>query len=156
MVARALEWLVYNLKIAYWICSAVWATLHCIGDTSCQCGGCRRRSGAGGKGQQNARLNGLQNVTFYHENLKKMSQSSRGRKTASIKCCWPGASRCRRCYAANYKTGTYSIVYVSCNPATLARDSEALLKQDIPLRDWRCWICSHTRDIGIDGTFLAR
>lgn len=40
------------------------------------------------KGQQNARLNGLQNVTFYHENLKKMSQSSRGRKTASIKCCW--------------------------------------------------------------------
>ena len=30
------------------------------------------------KGQQNARLNDLHNVTFYHENLE----------TASIKCCW--------------------------------------------------------------------
>ncbi len=32
------------------------------------------------KGQQNARLNGLQNVTFIMKILKKMSQSSRGEK----------------------------------------------------------------------------
>lgn len=40
------------------------------------------------KGQQNARLNGLQNVTFYHENLEEDVTKQPWAKTASIKCCW--------------------------------------------------------------------
>ncbi len=156
MVARALEWLDVQPEDAYWICSAVWATLHCHWRHKLQCGGSRRCSGAGGKRPAECGLNGLHNVTFYHENLEEDVTSSRGRKTASIKCCWTRREQVRRCYAANYKTGTYSYSLCIRNPATLARDSEALLKAGYTIRDWRCWICSHTRDIWNRWYFLAR
>ncbi|MCW0137225.1 hypothetical protein OIU92_23390 [Escherichia coli] len=58
-----------------------------------------------------------------------MSQSSRGRKTASIKCCWtPARAGAAGVMQQIIKLEPIRIVYVSCNPATLARDSEALLK----------------------------
>nr|VXZ81105.1 23S rRNA (uracil(1939)-C(5))-methyltransferase RlmD [Klebsiella pneumoniae] len=34
------------------------------------------------------------------------------------------------------------VVYVSCNPATLARDSETLLQAGYQIQRRRCWICS--------------
>ncbi len=60
------------------------------------------------KGQQNARLNGLHNVTFYHENLEEDVTKQPWVKNGFDKVLLDPASRCRRCYAANYKTGTYS------------------------------------------------
>lgn len=61
--------------------------------------------------------------------LKKMSQSSRGRKTASIKVLLdPARAGAAGVMQQIIKLEPIRIVYVSCNPATLARDSEALLK----------------------------
>ncbi len=100
------------------------------------------------KGQQNARLNGLQNVTFYHENLEEDVTKQPWAKNGFDKVLLdPARAGAAGVMQQIIKLEPIRIVYVSCNPATLARDSEALLKQDIPLRDWRCWICSHTRDI---------
>ncbi len=48
------------------------------------------------------------------------------------------------------------IVYVSCNPATLARDSEALLKAGYTIARLAMLDMFPHGTSGIDGTFLAR
>ncbi len=79
------------------------------------------------KGRENAARNGLSNVTFFHENLEEDVTRQAGRSTALIKCCWtrPGAPGVM---PHIIKLAPRRVVYVSCNPATLARDSETLLQ----------------------------
>ena len=61
-----------NLKIAYWICSAVWGNFTLpLAKQAASVVGVEGVPALVEKGQQNARLNGLQNVTFYHENLEE-------------------------------------------------------------------------------------
>ncbi|STM98416.1 23s rRNA (uracil-5-)-methyltransferase [Escherichia coli] len=81
------------------------------------------------KGQQNARLNGLQNVTFYHENLEEDVTKQPWAKNGFDKVLLdPARAGAAGVMQQIIKLEPIRIVYVSCNPATLARDSEALLK----------------------------
>lgn len=130
MVARALEWLDVEPERSHTGSVLRYGQLYtAIGDTSCQCGRCRRCSGAGGKGQQNARLNGLQNVTFYHENLEEDVTKQPWAKNGFDKVLLdPARAGAAGVMQQIIKLEPIRIVYVSCNPATLARDSEALLK----------------------------
>ncbi len=79
------------------------------------------------KGQQNARLNGLQNVTFYHENLeedvtKQPSAEKNGFDKVLLDPARAGAAGVMQRICTNLEP--IRIVYVSCNPATLARDTK--------------------------------
>lgn len=81
------------------------------------------------KGQQNARLNCLQNVTFYHENLEEDVTKQPWAKNGFDKVLLdPARAGAAGVMQQIIKLEPIRIVYVSCNPATLARDSEALLK----------------------------
>ena len=81
------------------------------------------------KGQQNARLNGLHNVTFYHENLEEDVTKQPWAKNGFDKVLLdPARAGAAGVMQQIIKLEPIRIVYVSCNPATLARDSEALLK----------------------------
>lgn len=81
------------------------------------------------KGRENAQQNGLHNVTFFHENLEEDVTRQPWAKNGFDKILLDPA----RAGAAGVtqhiiKLQPGRIVYVSCNPATLARDSEALLR----------------------------
>ncbi|WLI78661.1 23S rRNA (uracil(1939)-C(5))-methyltransferase RlmD [Kosakonia sp. H02] len=80
------------------------------------------------KAQENALQNGLQNVTFFHENLEedvtKQPWASRGFDKVLLDPARAGAAGVMQHII---KLSPGRVVYVSCNPATLARDSEALL-----------------------------
>lgn len=80
------------------------------------------------KGQENAQLNGLQNVTFFHQNLRKMSPGSRGlsRVLTRFYSLDPARAGAPGVMQHIIKLAPKRVVYVSCNPATLARDSETL------------------------------
>ena len=80
------------------------------------------------KGRENARQNGLQNVTFFHENLEedvtKQPWARQGFDKILLDPARAGAAGVMQ-YIVKLAPG--KVVYVSCNPATLARDSEALV-----------------------------
>ncbi|KIS44283.1 23S rRNA (uracil(1939)-C(5))-methyltransferase RlmD [Kosakonia radicincitans] len=80
------------------------------------------------KAQENAQQNGLQNVTFFHENLEddvtRQPWASQGFDKVLLDPARAGAAGVMRHII---KLSPGRVVYVSCNPATLARDSEALL-----------------------------
>ena len=80
------------------------------------------------KGVKNARQNGLQNVTFFHENLEedvtKQPWARQGFDKILLDPARAGAAGVMQ-YIVKLAPG--KVVYVSCNPATLARDSEALV-----------------------------
>ncbi|HFZ8995480.1 TPA: 23S rRNA (uracil(1939)-C(5))-methyltransferase RlmD [Citrobacter freundii] len=81
------------------------------------------------KGRENARQNGLNNVTFFHENLEedvtKQGWAQNGFDKILLDPARAGAAGVMQHII---KLKPIRIVYVSCNPATLARDSEMLLK----------------------------
>ncbi|EMH4163665.1 23S rRNA (uracil(1939)-C(5))-methyltransferase RlmD [Pluralibacter gergoviae] len=80
------------------------------------------------KAQQNARDNNLTNVTFYHENLEEDVTRQAWAKTGFDKILLdPARAGAPGVLQHIVKLAPSRIVYVSCNPATLARDSEALL-----------------------------
>lgn len=80
------------------------------------------------KGRENALNNGLHNVTFFHENLEedvtRQPWAKNGFDKVLLDPARAGAAGVMK-HIIKLKPGR--VVYVSCNPATLARDSEALL-----------------------------
>ncbi|HCM5083522.1 TPA: 23S rRNA (uracil(1939)-C(5))-methyltransferase RlmD [Klebsiella aerogenes] len=81
------------------------------------------------KGRENAALNGLQNVTFFHENLEEDVTRQAWAKHGFDKILLdPARAGALGVMAHIIKLAPRRMVYVSCNPATLARDSEALLQ----------------------------
>lgn len=81
------------------------------------------------KGRENAALNELQNVTFFHENLEEDVTRQVWAKHGFDKILLdPARAGAPGVMAHIIKLAPRRMVYVSCNPATLARDSEALLQ----------------------------
>jgi len=80
------------------------------------------------QGAYNAKLNGLENVTFFHENLEedvtRQPWAAQGFDKVLLDPARAGAGGVMQHIA---KLAPQRIVYVSCNPTTLARDSQILL-----------------------------
>lgn len=80
------------------------------------------------KGRENAALNHLENVTFFHENLEEDVTLQAWAKHGFDKVLLdPARAGAPGVMQHVIKLVPTRVVYVSCNPATLARDSEALL-----------------------------
>ena len=80
------------------------------------------------KGRENALNNGLRNVTFFHENLEEDVTRQPWAKSGFDKVLLdPARAGAAGVMQHIIKLKPVRVVYVSCNPATLARDSEALL-----------------------------
>lgn len=80
------------------------------------------------KAQENAQQNGLQNVTFFHENLEDdVTRQPWARQGFDKVLLDPARAGAGGVMQHIIKLSPDRVVYVSCNPATLARDSEALL-----------------------------
>ncbi|MDM2735703.1 23S rRNA (uracil(1939)-C(5))-methyltransferase RlmD [Citrobacter sp. Ct235] len=81
------------------------------------------------KGRENAQQNELHNVTFFHENLEEDVTRQPWAKNGFDKVLLdPARAGAAGVMQHIIKLQPGRIVYVSCNPATLARDSEALLR----------------------------
>ncbi|HKN03994.1 MAG TPA: 23S rRNA (uracil(1939)-C(5))-methyltransferase RlmD [Buttiauxella sp.] len=87
------------------------------------------------KGEYNARHNSLKNVTFFHENLEddvtRQPWAAQGFDKILLDPARAGAPGVMQHVIA---LAPRRVVYVSCNPTTLARDSEALLAAGYQLR----------------------
>lgn len=81
------------------------------------------------KGKANAALNGLQNVTFFHENLEEDVTAQPWAQLGFDKILIdPARAGAAGVMQHIIKLAPSKLVYVSCNPATLARDSETLVE----------------------------
>lgn len=129
MVARALEWLAVQPqdRILDLFCGMGNFTLP-LAKRAAEVVGVEGVAELVAKGQENAQQNGLHNVTFFHENLEedvtKQPWASRGFDKVLLDPARAGAAGVMQHII---KLSPARVVYVSCNPATLARDSEALL-----------------------------
>ena len=80
------------------------------------------------KGQENALQNGLQNVTFFHQNLEDdVTQQPWAKQGFDKILLDPARAGAPGVMQHIIKLAPKRVVYVSCNPATLARDSEVLV-----------------------------
>lgn len=80
------------------------------------------------KGRENAVHNALHNVTFFHENLEEdVTQQPWAAHGFDKILLDPARAGAPGVMQHIIKLAPKRVVYVSCNPATLARDSEALL-----------------------------
>ncbi|MGY5958335.1 23S rRNA (uracil(1939)-C(5))-methyltransferase RlmD [Kosakonia sp. BK9b] len=129
MVARALAWLDVQPgdRVLDLFCGMGNFTLP-LAKYAASVVGVEGVAGLVAKAQENAQKNGLQNVTFFHENLEedvtKQPWASRGFDKILLDPARAGAAGVMQHII---KLSPARVVYVSCNPATLARDSEALL-----------------------------
>lgn len=80
------------------------------------------------RGRENAARNGLQNVTFMAADLSKLSINQLNQRCGQIDAVLldPPRNGARDVVANIGQLAVKSIVYVSCNPATLARDAKIL------------------------------
>ncbi|MCG8707334.1 23S rRNA (uracil(1939)-C(5))-methyltransferase RlmD [Brenneria sp. 4F2] len=80
------------------------------------------------KGRENARRNGLENVAFFHQNLEddvsRQPWAAQGFDKILLDPARAGAAGVM---TQIVKLSPRRVVYVSCNPTTLARDSKILL-----------------------------
>lgn len=77
----------------------------------------------------NAQKNAVSNLAFYQANLEEdMIQSEWGREKFDKILLDPARAGAKGIIEQTYALGAKRIVYVSCNPATLARDSQSLLE----------------------------
>ncbi|MCC8380039.1 23S rRNA (uracil(1939)-C(5))-methyltransferase RlmD [Xenorhabdus sp. PB30.3] len=80
-------------------------------------------------GQYNARLNGLSNVNFFHENLESdIHQQPWAAQGFNKVLLDPARAGAAGVMSHIVKLAPEKVVYVSCNPTTLARDSKVLLE----------------------------
>jgi len=87
------------------------------------------------KGRENAPNNGLHNVTFFHENLEEDVTRQPWAKNGFDKVLLdPARAGAAGVMQHIIKLEPIRVVYVSCNPATLARDSDALLNAGYVIR----------------------
>ncbi|WP_213239278.1 23S rRNA (uracil(1939)-C(5))-methyltransferase RlmD [Citrobacter braakii] len=87
------------------------------------------------KGRENALNNGLHNVTFFHENLEEDVTRQPWAKNGFDKVLLdPARAGAAGVMQHIIKLESIRVVYVSCNPATLARDSDALLDAGYVIR----------------------
>ncbi|WP_369461643.1 23S rRNA (uracil(1939)-C(5))-methyltransferase RlmD [Citrobacter braakii] len=87
------------------------------------------------KGRENALNNGLHNVTFFHENLEEDVTRQPWAKNGFDKVLLdPARAGAAGVMQHIIKLEPIRVVYVSCNPATLARDSDALLHAGYVIR----------------------
>ncbi|EPI2802461.1 23S rRNA (uracil(1939)-C(5))-methyltransferase RlmD [Citrobacter koseri] len=129
MVARALEWL--DIQPDDWVldlfCGMGNFTLP-LATRAASVVGVEGVPALVEKGRENARRNGLQNVTFFHENLEEDVTKQQWAKNGFDKILLdPARAGAAGVMKHIIKLKPIRIVYVSCNPATLARDSDALL-----------------------------
>ncbi|MGD8172944.1 23S rRNA (uracil(1939)-C(5))-methyltransferase RlmD [Vibrio sp. TRT 21S02] len=86
------------------------------------------------KAKANAVFNNLTNATFYQANLEQdMSAQSWAKEKFDKVLLDPARAGADGIVAQLSELGTTKVVYVSCNPATLARDSQSLLAQGFKL-----------------------
>ena len=89
------------------------------------------------RGRQNARLNGLDNVSFHAADLTlpvtKKAWWGRGFDKILLDPPRAGAAELIEPLA---RLGAKQILYISCDPATLARDAGQLCRQGYRLRQW--------------------
>ncbi len=82
------------------------------------------------RGRENARHNNLENIEFFAANLAdEFYNESWARKGFDKLLIDPPRSGAYEIVQHVPKFNAHRIVYVSCNPATLARDAEVLIKQ---------------------------
>lgn len=87
------------------------------------------------KGEYNARYNSLKNVTFFHENLEEDVTRHPWAALGFDKILLdPARAGAPGVMQHIIKLAPRRVVYVSCNPTTLARDSEALLSAGYQIR----------------------
>ncbi|EFE06737.1 23S rRNA (uracil(1939)-C(5))-methyltransferase RlmD [Citrobacter youngae] len=87
------------------------------------------------KARENALNNGLHNVTFFHENLEEDVTRQPWAKNGFDKVLLdPARAGAAGVMQHIIKLEPIRVVYVSCNPATLARDSDALLNAGYAIR----------------------
>ena len=87
------------------------------------------------RGQENARLNHLDNIQFYSQDLTQdFSNQSWASLAFDALLIDPPRSGAEEVMTYLSKFGARKIVYVSCNPATLARDAGLLVKQGYRLK----------------------
>ncbi|MGF1910563.1 23S rRNA (uracil(1939)-C(5))-methyltransferase RlmD [Vibrio kasasachensis] len=86
------------------------------------------------KATQNAELNQIDNVSFYQANLEEdMSSQPWASKKFDKILLDPARAGASGIVDQLSNLGARRVVYVSCNPATLARDSQSLLEQGYQL-----------------------
>ncbi len=86
------------------------------------------------RAQQNAKRNKLDNVTFYQANLEQdMTKQAWASKRFTKILLDPARAGAAEMMETVAKLEPKAIVYVSCNPATLARDSQQLIQQGYKL-----------------------
>ncbi|MDY6450093.1 23S rRNA (uracil(1939)-C(5))-methyltransferase RlmD [Acinetobacter faecalis] len=87
------------------------------------------------RGAENAKLNGLSNIKFHSQDLTKdFSHHSWANQGFDALLIDPPRSGAEEVMSYVPKFGATKIVYVSCNPATLARDAKLLEQQGYRLK----------------------
>ena len=136
MVARALEWLDVQPedRVLDLFCGMGNFTLP-LATRAASVVGVEGVPALVGKGRENALNNGLHNVTFFHENLEEDVTRQPWAKNGFDKVLLdPARAGAAGVMQHIIKLEPIRVVYVSCNPATLARDSDALLDAGYVIR----------------------